>query len=276
MRSLAFIATSMWLISCTGEKVTDSTTRKELPETQSHAIPEIAWARLAGAKIYFGHQSVGANILEGLRDQSARRNGNQLRIVDSSARTNGTPALVEFRIGENGRPESKMKDFSAVLSQIPDTARAIALFKYCYLDFTATTDVEVLFAKHRTAVREMRVRHPNLTFVHVTTPLTRLESGPGYVAKRILGKPTTREANANRNRFNALLRGEYDGEPFFDLAEVESTRANGSRSFFRNGSTVVYTLAQELTDDGGHLNAAGRRAAAAEFAAVIERVVAGW
>jgi lysophospholipase L1-like esterase len=34
----------------------------------------------------------------------------------------------------------------------------------------------------------------------------------------------------------------------------------------------VYTLAPELTDDGGHLNATGRRAAAEEFAAVIGRV----
>jgi len=110
--------------------------------------------------------------------------------------------------------------------------------------------------------------------VHVTAPLTRLESGPRFLVKRLLGKPTTRDANARRNRFNAMLREEYAGEPMFDLAKVESTRPNGSRSFFNDGADVVYTLAPELTDDGGHLNAAGRRAAAEEFAAVIGRVVA--
>jgi lysophospholipase L1-like esterase len=71
-----------------------------------------------------------------------------------------------------------------------------------------------------------------------------------------------------------MLREKYAGEPLFDLAKVESTRPNGSRSFFHDGANVVYTLAPELTDDGGHLNATGRLAAAEEFAAVIGRVPA--
>jgi lysophospholipase L1-like esterase len=275
MRSIAIVATFVWLTSCNGEQVNDSANRSERTETQSNSPSDASWARLSEARIYFGHQSVGGNIVEGLRDLGAGRNGSQLRIVRSRERSSSTPTLVEFTIGENGRPESKMKDFAAALHQIDDTAAAIAIFKYCYLDITPETNVEQLFASHRKALQEMRTQHPNLTFVHATAPLTRLESGPRFIAKRILGKPTTRDANAKRNRFNAMLREEYAGEPMFDLATVESTRPDGSRSFFNEGAAVVYTLAPELTDDGGHLNAAGRRAAAEEFAVVIGRVAAG-
>ena len=273
MRRTAFVAALVWLISCTGEQVNDSLTRSELAGANSDSNAAASWARLADAQIYFGHQSVGANIVEGLRQLGAARKGSELRIVRSRERSSGLPALVEFAIGENGLPESKMKDFAAALRQIDDTSPAIAMFKYCYLDITPETNVELLFAGHRKALGEMRARHPNLTFVHVTAPLTRLESGPRFLVKRLLGKPTTRDANAKRNLFNAMLREEYAGEPMFDLAKVESTRPDGSRSFFTQGRAVVYTLAPELTDDGGHLNGAGRRAAGEEFAAVIGRVV---
>jgi hypothetical protein len=254
--------------------VNDSRTHSKTAGTHSDSMPAVAWAGLTHARVYFGHQSVGGNIIEGLRDLSAVHNERPLRIVRSRDRSSSPSALVEFTIGENGRPESKMKDFAAALEQIDDTAEAIAIFKYCYLDITSETNVELLFASHREALYEMHVRHPNLTFVHVTVPLTRPESGPRFLAKRLLGRPTTREANVKRNRFNAMLRAQYAGEPMFDLAKVESTRPNGSRSFFHNGADVVYTLAPELTDDGGHLNATGRRAAAEEFAAVIGRIAA--
>ena len=274
MRSLAILATSMWLLSCTQEPVNDSTTGAELAGANSDSLSSASWARLTGARIYFGHQSVGGNVIEGLRDLNAAHGDAPLRMVRTRDRSPVPSALVEFTIGENGQPESKMKDFAAALDQIGDTTPAIAIFKYCYLDITPRTNVDLLFATHRKAVNEMRVRHPNMTFVQVTAPLTRLESGPGYLVKRLLGKPTTRDANAKRNRFNAMLREEYAGEPLFDLAKVESTRPDGSRAFFRNGGEVVYTLASELTDDGGHLNAAGRRAAAAEFAVVISQAAA--
>ena len=238
----------------------------------SHAdVPAATWDQLTETRIYFGHQSVGGNIVEGLRELAPARSELPLRIVHSRDRSAGN-GLFEFFIGENGHPDSKTNDFAAALQQIDDGAPAIAVFKYCYLDITPETNVEHLFASHRKALREMRVRHPNLTFIHVTAPLTRVETGPRSLVKSLLGKTAGRDANVKRNAFNAMLRREYEGEPIFDLAKVESTRPDGSRSFFRNGPDVVYTLAPDLTDDGGHLNAAGRRVAAEEFVAVIARV----
>ena len=247
---------------------------KSNPAAQNAAAQTIDWDVVADARIYFGHQSVGRNILEGIRELSSSGVGRAITIVPSRpASADPRPALVEFPVGENGKPESKLADFAAALDQIETPDAAVAVFKYCYLDITAETDVEGLFARHRAAVSEMRARHPKLTFVHVTAPLTTLESGPRYLVKRLLGKRSTRDANANRNRFNVMLRRAFEGEPIFDLARVESTRPDGSRTGFTAANDTIYTLAPELTDDGGHLNAAGRRAAATEFAAVISRAL---
>lgn len=273
MRMAYLCAAAFSLTSCGGNEVQESGSGAPPSRPiEAPAVPADAWASLAASRVYFGHQSVGGNLIEGLRELSAGTPG-PVTIV-RGRRGPGTAALVEFPIGENGQPASKILDFAAALDQLGDGVGDIAMFKYCYLDITPHTDVQALFAQHRDAVREMRRRHPELDFVHVTAPLTTLEPGPKMLLKRLLGKPTTRDANAKRNEFNAMLRKEYAGEPMFDLARIESTRLDGSRSFFIAGADTVYTLAAELTDDGGHLNRAGRRAAAAEFANVVGRVAA--
>jgi hypothetical protein len=275
MRRVFLLAGGLWLVSCGGENVSESKSggaAADGGDAFNHAVAPSEWDRLATSRIYFGHQSVGRNIVDGLRELEASGASRPLTVLSARPPVAfNAAALVEFSIGENGRPYSKMADFAAALDEIGDTAGAIAMFKYCYLDFTADTDVDELFARHRDAVKAMRARHPDLMFVHVTTPLTTLETGPRYVVKRLLRKPTTRDANAKRNMFNAMLLTEYAGEPILDLARVESTLADGSRSFFTSGSDTVYTLAAELTDDGGHLNVAGRRAAAAALTAVVAR-----
>lgn len=229
-------------------------------------------ATVAATRVYFGHQSVGANILQGVRDletstPTAKINITETRDLDSAPGT----GIIEFYIGENGHPDSKDRDFASVIDHAATRVPALALFKYCFLDITPQTDVAKLFAAHRDSVRAMQRRHPELVFVHTTSPLTTVETGPKLILKRLLQKPTARETDRKRNEFNALVRREFAGEPIFDIARIESTRPAGSRSFFRDGSDTVFTLAPELTDDGGHLNATGRRLAAAELLSVLAR-----
>lgn len=269
------LATACLLSACSSpDSVSDSMsqTNSAAAAASTGALSREQWTALASTRVYFGHQSVGSNILEGLRELGTARSDHQLSIVRSrEPATDSTPAILEFLIGQNGAPETKIDDFAEALARMAAADAGVAMFKFCYLDITPDTDVQQLFQRHREAVRAMRTRHPNLTFVHVTAPLTTLEAGPRYLVKRMLGKATTREANAKRNRFNTLLREEYAGEPIFDLATVESTRPDGSRSFFTSGTDTIYTLAPEFTDDGGHLNELGRRVAAVELAAVIAR-----
>jgi lysophospholipase L1-like esterase len=104
----------------------------------------------------------------------------------------------------------------------------------------------------------------------VTMPLTEA-TAPNPVkslVKRLIGRPEAHELgrNVKRNRFNDLLRHEYSGkEPLFDLAGIESTRPDSSRSYFTREGLRIYTLASEYSSDGGHLNALGRRVAAAQL-----------
>jgi lysophospholipase L1-like esterase len=72
-------------------------------------------------------------------------------------------------------------------------------------------------------------------------------------------------ANARRYAFNQQLRARYAGLPLFDLAAAEATTENGRRDTFALAGARAESLHAAYTDDGGHLNAAGRARAAIEF-----------
>jgi hypothetical protein len=60
--------------------------------------------------------------------------------------------------------------------------------------------------------------------------------------------------------------------PVFDLARVESTLADGTRSIATWNGRTFPVLAAPYTDDDGHLNQAGRLLAARELLAVLASV----
>jgi hypothetical protein len=201
--------------------------------------------------VYFGHQSVGANILEGLRDIETRYGKG--------------PELKDSLIGRNGDPESKCDDFAmklAGLSKPPD----IALMKFCYLDFDQGTDPEKLFNRYTATLGSLEQKYPSTYFLAVTAPLTTRPAAWRRLVKKIIGSPdVASETNVTRAAFNRLVAKRYEGRPFYDLARVESTFPDGSRNLFSwNGQTAV-SLVDAYTDDGGHLNEEGRTRAAVEL-----------
>jgi hypothetical protein len=226
---------------------------------QSESLPTAEqWHTLSTRNIYFGHQSVGRNILEGIRELAAKEPEPAVKIISGLDQVAGT-GLHESNIGVNGDPDSKIRDFSSFVASSRPAEHSILMFKFCYIDMTAGTDVQALFRKYREAVESLRMQYPNRTVVHITMPLTITESTPAYLARKILGRDTQRSLNIKRNQYNELLRAEYGGKaPIFDLATVESTRPNGSRSYFLENNSPIYTLATEWSADGAHLNEAGR------------------
>lgn len=222
---------------------------------------------LLSEKVFFGHQSVGDNIIDGIRDIMAGDRRLTLNIVASrNPETVPGPAFVENRIGRNTDPLSKNADFLAILNQ---GFEGVALLKYCYIDIGGTTDVPQMFNSYESMIEQIRKHHPGVRIVHITVPLTTIDSSPKAWLKGILGRNTAWDDNLKRNQFNALLRRTYSNEPIFDLAEVESTHADGSTSYFKSGSDMVNTLAPEYTTDGGHLNPTGRRLAAQRLLQVL-------
>ena len=227
-------------------------------------------SRLNAMKIFFGHQSVGENIIEGIHDIMDQDHRLKLNFVSSAEpQSVSGPAFVDSLIGKNGNPRSKDKAFADILARGMGSQGGVALYKYCYVDIDPDTDVQQLFDHYRTEIADLTVKYPALTIVPVTVPLTTDDAGLRTWVKTMIGRPTSRDVNLRRDQFNALLRKNYAGKPLFDLAQIESTRPDGSRSYVVMQGQTIYTLAPELTTDGGHLNQAGRKAAARQLLEVL-------
>jgi len=231
--------------------------------------------RVAQRSIFFGHQSVGNNVLDGVK-QLATMAGVPVRIAETkTASAVGPATLGHAWVGENRYPLRKLQDFEQAFGQQPAGVE-IALVKFCYTDITSETDPKALFAQYRATVESLRRKNPGMTFVHVTAPLTHVQGGPKAFVKRLLGRaPYGTIENARREEYNALLRQAYQGrDPIFDLARVESTASDGTVVTAEWNGSVAPALLLAYTDDGHHLNAAGRLRAARELISVLAAVPA--
>ena len=221
-------------------------------------------ASITGKKTFFGHQSVGNNVVQGIRDLMRSDPRLKINIVKSAdPQAIPGPAFVEFEIGRNGYPRSKNDAFAAILDKGMGVQGGIAMFKYCYVDVDSSTDVQKMFEDYRGEISALKAKYAALKIVHITVPLTTAEPTTRAWIKSMLGRITTQDVNVKRNEFNNLLRKTYSGiDPIFDLAAVESTQSDGTKSYFTRDGKAIYTLAPEFTTDGGHLNESGRQAAA--------------
>ena len=226
-------------------------------------------AFLATKRIYFAHQSVGANILQGVAEL-ARGAGVPLRIVEAPrAAAVDAGTFGHFYVPENGAPLEKLANFEAALGA--GSGIDIALIKFCYVDINAGTDAAALFTRYQATIAKLRAQNPNTVFVHATLPLTTAQTGPKALAKRLLGRtPYGTIENVRREQYNALMRRAYAGrEPLFDLARLESLAPDGSAVSVAWDGSIAPAMAGAYTDDGGHLNARGRELAARELIGVL-------
>ena len=228
---------------------------------------------LSTRRIYFGHQSVGADIVKGIREITGEEQPARLHIVTAAEPAAfGRPVFAHSRIGENGNPDSKIDQFSAIIRGGVGNRADTALFKLCYIDIVAGTDVQKIFSHYKETMSQLKKAYPGTRFVHVTVPLTTLQTGPKAWIKLALGRPVSGYPdNSARSAYNELVRKEYAGrEPIFDLAKIESTFPDGKRSSFLENGLDIDTLVPAYTTDGGHLNELGRRRAAQELLHVLE------
>ncbi len=202
-------------------------------------------AELKTRSIYLGHQSVGANIMQGVDDYLA-----QLPSADRLGRgglaSAGAGHWVDDYIGANGDPLGKISAFQAkVLAHC--AALDVAMMKFCWADtpyFSGHTAQSLLDA-YVDMVEAIEDGCPGVTLVHATMPLMTSD-------------------NASREAYNNLLRTRY-GSAVFDIAKEESTLSNGTRST-SGGVPVLYS---GYASDSGHLNATGRAWVAAKLIAKL-------
>ncbi len=256
------------LTSCGGENMSQVNVSLDA----LNKIPEAVWQKLAEKKIYFGHQSVGFNIIDGIEDIKQSNTRIKLTIVKvgSIAELKG-PMFAHSSVGQNSDPSSKMKAFVDILEQGTKNQTDIAFFKFCYVDIFNNTDVDKMFAEYKNTLELLKKNHPGTRFVHVTVPLTETKKTMKNIVKKLLGRV---DDNVNRNIFNDMLRKEYSGkEPIFDIAMAESTYPDGARMSFKQKGVTYYSLVPEYTTDGGHLNEQGKRAVAQELLLLLAKTI---
>jgi|LGVE01.1.fsa_nt_gb hypothetical protein len=232
-------------------------------------VPESTWTNLSKKKVFFGHQSVGFNIVDGLKDVMKENPNIRLNIIETSNPEDfNSPLFAHARAGKNTDPESKINAFADLMKNGIGDKADIAFFKFCYVDIRSKTDVQKVFYDYKSTMSLLKKAYPGTTFVHVTVPLTLTKTSLKTWIKRIIGKKEVWEYDDNikRNQFNDLLRKEYDGkEPVYDLAKMESTFADGKQSSFTKDGKTYHSLVPDYTHDGGHLNETGRKIAAEQL-----------
>jgi hypothetical protein len=222
---------------------------------------------VAAARILFAHQSVGRNILEGVQALAVQADV-PIRIEETTGRPPSPgPGVFHLFVGVNGDPSSKIVAFQRVLEDPQRPSYDIAVLKFCYEDLAHDArDHDRALERYAAAVTELRSARPDVRLVHVTSPLRSDPPGWKIAVKRVLGRDTEEDAdNVLRNAYNAELRSRFAAEPVFDLATLESTRVDGTRSGFSRSGVTVFSMVPEYTTDGGHLSEPARRLAAAEF-----------
>ena len=251
------------------------TTPTALPSLKE--VPEAAWQKLAEKKIYFGHQSVGFNLIDGIKDVLKENPKIRLNLQETDdPALFSAPLLAHSRVGQNMDPGSKIQAFAGFMDKGLGDKADIAFFKFCYVDFTPATETEKVFAEYRNALTALQNRYPRTTFLHLTVPLTTVPTGfkPWIkgVIKKTIGRPSGHEDNIQREKFNQLLRRNYAPPTLqppppilFDLAALESTFPDGTRIAFEKDGEKYYSLVPDYASDGRHLNEKGRKFIAEQF-----------
>ena len=252
--------------ACEGEKMqeTDKTAMDSKPSVVN--IPDTVWQNLSKYKYYFGHQSVGYNIIDGINDIMQEIPQAPIQIVDTK-----NPAMLKegvlahSSIGQNTDPVSKLVDFAKTMENGIGDKADYAFMKFCYVDFSTDTDVKKVFDEYKKTHDELKRKYPGTTFIHVTTPLTSkrsdLKTVTKNIIKRVIGRPVrTYKDNIKRNEFNEMVREEYNNNGLvFDLAKIEATYPNGKMLTITKNGTTFPNMIPAYTYDGGHLNETGRK-----------------
>ena len=227
--------------------------------------------KVSRTKVFFGHQSVGMNVLDGVPAVYSAHGAAAPAIGQGDSPASGNGGFIDHTfIGENGNPLLKIQDFDAKLRSGPGQQAEVAMMKLCYADITADTDTGALFAAYRETIAGLERDLPEVTFVHVTVPLMTGQGALPMLKGLLTGSSRSGPAqNVVRERLNGLIRREYASGHLFDLAAVESTRPDGSRVTGTYRGQQQYRLYDGYASDTGHLNAEGSRIAATAWLTAV-------
>lgn len=231
------------------------------------------WKALADKTIFFGHMSVGFNIMDGVSDILKEKPDIALSVYEAKRPADASTArLNHAAIGHNGDPIAKIaafRDFVKSMNPLPD----IAFMKFCYVDFYAHTESDAVISAYRQTIAELQRDCPETIFLHCTVPLKarplHVKQQCKEIIKLLLGRPVTIDHNAKREAFSQWLRQTYPEHSILDIARAESVSEEGDLLYKNRKGAPVPFLRSDYTYDGGHLNERGRRHTAQELLAQL-------
>ena len=264
-RTLTRHLTALGAVAVLASACAESTKSHEMnTSTITASLTRRDWDAARARTVFFGHQSVGENILDGLRQIAEAERWPALRVVDARQAANAEPRLIHQKVGQNGDPASKIVGFREALASGPGAQADIALMKFCFWDIRRDTDVDRVFEQYRREMAEISRQFPRLTLLHATVPLVVEDRDLRARVRRLVGRSAPTDVdNAKREQLNQKIRATY-GDRVFDIARAEQEPG-------RNGAGVPY-LAAAFSSDGAHLNDAGRREVAAEFVRTLAAI----
>ncbi len=220
-------------------------------------------AMLGNKRIFFGHQSVGMSILDGIDELQKLYGSNYVKIVETRDCSDLIqPAIGHFKVGKILYPKSKIDDFVNIIDNGIGDCVDVAFMKIGFPDINKHTDVEDLFNYYRRSMDSIKEKYDNLRLIHCTVSLTTKPSGIKGIAKRVLKM----DNNVYRNEFNELMRSYYEGNEIFDIAKIQSTSPDGIRYSYRKN---IPGMVPEYSSDGGHLSKKGKLVLASELINVL-------
>jgi len=225
-------------------------------------------------RVFFGHQSIGSNILNGIREIENQFDGGKINFIEVGKENLPKDGFFAHgKIGENESPESKCDAVKNILRGGLGNHVDVALFKLCFIDIRGKDKEKEILDLYKGTLTSLRSESPKVKFIPITVPLTVNEKAWKYMIKKMLKRETEKDNNAKRNEFNRLLKEVFRGEAIFDLAEIESSRPNGGREEFKLGENTYYSLVPEYSSDGSHLNDYGSKMVGKELILFLGRLI---
>jgi hypothetical protein len=260
----------------TRTRMKEDTNKITLPSIND--VPRESWAKLARKRIFFGHKSVGYNIIGGIEDIINERDYIKLNILEAHEPGEfDRSVFAHSQVGRNTDPVSKIESFRNIMDSGVGEKVDIAFFKFCYVDVMRDSEPREILDSYKAAIEELKGRYPQTKFLHVTVPLCSAPKGlKRDIKERIklmIGRPGILDDNMMRQNYNTLLNDAYfKTEPVFDLALIESVSPEGFRCYASKGAQKVSLMVPEYTEDGGHLNSQGRKKVAEQLLILLAQI----
>jgi hypothetical protein len=220
--------------------------------------PQSTVEAVAQQRVFFTHASVGENLLQGIMELNKADSMKYpllLTAVKSTSTVSTFPGHIYHYMRGNPGWTEKIRIFQESIDNgWHDPVVEIVMNKFCYIDPAANWETYI------NSMAAMEARYKGTKFIYWTIPIT-----------------TDKNTDAvRRAQFNQNLRNWIAGNNnkiLFDIADIEAWSPEGQfQSFSEKGSTYE-RMYSGYTNDGGHLNSAGRQRAATGFYSLIGKIV---